>query len=164
LWKTVSFALLWITHFPLYWGNCFITRTHTDAFEINKITRAEHLLYFWLQWDHPQTLYFFNAQQSDKSSQTANNTSHLSVQHPGIRSWLEGGNRVSHMFSRSLLHPLTMSDEIRDHVIRIDLCNLTSCCYLICVPLYTGWEFTFWVAWSVVEISGLRAFIQGLAR
>jgi hypothetical protein len=37
----------------------------------NKILRAEHLLSFWLHWDHPQT-HLCNAQQSNKSSLTAN--------------------------------------------------------------------------------------------
>jgi hypothetical protein len=96
---------------------------HTDAFKINKITRAEQILSFRLHWHYPQTLYVFNAQQSDKSPPTANNTSHLSVQRTEIHSWLQRGNRVNHMFCRSLLQQnntqLTMSDEIWVYVMRI---------------------------------------------
>jgi hypothetical protein len=58
----------------------------------------------WLHWDHPKTLYLFNAQQSDKSPLTANNTSHLLVPRTGIHSWLERENGVNHTFCWSLLH------------------------------------------------------------
>jgi hypothetical protein len=47
-WKFLSFALLWNTHFPPYWGNCFIanrhTHTHTDTFEINKKNASRALI------------------------------------------------------------------------------------------------------------------------
>jgi hypothetical protein len=42
-WKLLSFALLWNTHFPLYWVNGFITDTytHTDAYDIDQKSSRE---------------------------------------------------------------------------------------------------------------------------